>query len=95
MRKLGLRKKPSGWYVTGMPVYYADGKPYTECGPYETKTEAQEDREGMQRHFDKEGWEDAEEPSKPEIRSKRPNRPKTVADRREEVQTEVEEQGLW
>ena len=40
-------QKPDGkWWIIHMP---AGGEP--ECGPYSTKAEAEEDREGMGRFF--------------------------------------------
>jgi len=64
IRRLGIRKKPSGWWITDAPVYYSEGKPYTEYGPYEKKADAQDDRDGLQRTFEEEGFEDEEEPTK-------------------------------
>ena len=63
-KKLITRKKGKHYWITGMPRYYVEGKPYTECGPYSTREEANSDKEGMQRTLDKIGWEDCEEPPK-------------------------------
>ena len=62
MNKLSIRKKGKHYWVTGMPRYYVDGKPYTECGPYATKEEANSDKEGMQRTLDTIGWKNEEPP---------------------------------
>lgn len=48
--QLTLRRGKTGWWVRGVPEYYADGGgPYTECGPYATKQEALEDKAGLEK----------------------------------------------
>lgn len=54
--KLKLTKRSDGWWVTGWP----DGG-FEDCGPYTTKDEANEDRQGLERmllHWDdtRETW---------------------------------------
>lgn len=48
-----LEKRKDGWWITNMP----DGG---ECGPYDTKAEAADDKRGLKRTFDEliaDGWE--------------------------------------
>ena len=37
-------KKSDGWWVTGVPEF-------EDCGPYETKELAEDDRRGMERFY--------------------------------------------
>lgn len=78
IRRLGIRRKPSGWYITNVPLYYADGEPHREYGPYETKGEAIEDRDGLQRTFEEIGFED-EDPNVREKNKKKETKPKVKA----------------
>ena len=52
MNVLTLTHRPSGWWIVGLED---DGQAF-DCGPYETKAEAEDDRAGMTRflrHWDK------------------------------------------
>lgn len=40
-----LRKRADGWWIEGLPEDTPD------CGPYETKAEADDDRRGLERFF--------------------------------------------
>lgn len=42
---LELEHRPSGWWIVGLP----DTAP--ECGPYDTKVEAQSDKRGLERFY--------------------------------------------
>ena len=95
VRRLGLKRVGGNWWITDLPIYYADGEgPFTECGPYDTRESAESDRKGMQVTLDKVGFED-EEPPKEVVRRKEPSRKKTIVERKEEAKTFVEEEGLW
>ena len=86
VRRLGLKRKGKVWWITDLPIYYANGEgPFTECGPYDTKESAESDRIGMQTHLNKVGYYDEEEPSKPQVKRKEP------IERKEEAEAE----GLW
>lgn len=95
-----VRKKGKNYWITGMPRYYADGRGYTECGPYETREEAKSDLEGMQRIYERIGWENEEPPKdKPRIKAKRKA---TIVDPHKEVTAEkpkrkpaIEDEGFW
>lgn len=38
-------KRTDGWWIVGVP------DTITECGPYDTKSEAESDKRGLQRFF--------------------------------------------
>ena len=42
--KLETIRRSTGWWVTGLPDY-------DDCGPYDTRKEAEEDRIGMERFY--------------------------------------------
>jgi len=46
-----LEKRPDGWWIINVPDC-------EDCGPYDTKAEAKEDMDGLQRTFDH--WDDRE-----------------------------------
>jgi len=51
LNRVGFRTeagKPAGYWITGVP------DSITECGPYDTLKEAQEDLRGLKRFFSKE-----------------------------------------
>jgi len=78
VRRLGLKKRGKEWWITDVPEYYVnDDGPYTECGPYDDKQDAIEDRDGMQRTLDKMEAGDYEPKQQ---RRKGQNSPKTVQD---------------
>ncbi len=55
MSSLTLEHRPSGWWILGIEE---DGQPL-DCGPYDTKAEAESDRVGMARtlrHMDDRDW---------------------------------------
>jgi hypothetical protein len=41
-----VKKKPDGWWIIDLPYECGD------CGPYDTKEEAEEEKTGLQRSFD-------------------------------------------
>jgi hypothetical protein len=43
--KLKVEQREDGWWVTGQP----EGE--WDCGPYSTRKEADEDRQGLERFF--------------------------------------------
>jgi len=43
---LPLKKKTDGWWITGMPE-----PDCPECGPYDTKAEAESDQRGLKRYY--------------------------------------------
>jgi hypothetical protein len=45
--KLKLVKRPDGWWITNLPEGFDD------CGPYDTRVEAEEDRAGVERTLKK------------------------------------------
>ena len=45
MTDLDLEQRGDGWWIVGLP----DTDP--DCGPYDTKQEAESDRRGLQRYF--------------------------------------------
>jgi len=58
--RYGLQQRNGKWWITGETPYYVDGEgPFTECGPYDNRAEADSDRKGMQRS--RSGKEDYEE----------------------------------
>jgi len=46
----GSRANPEYWIV-GVPAYEADGESHTECGPYSTRSEAEDDRLGLEKSY--------------------------------------------
>jgi len=45
MSEMKLRKRADGWWIINVP------DTVTECGPYDTKPEAEEIRQGLARTF--------------------------------------------
>jgi hypothetical protein len=43
---MNLKKRDDGWWIVNVP------DTITECGPYDTKAEAKDDMDGLQRTFD-------------------------------------------
>lgn len=63
MAKVKLKLEHRGrkeWWVTGQPHDTAD------CGPYDTKGEAQEDKVGLEKFWN-ELWKDSDGPDKRDI----------------------------
>lgn len=44
--------RKDGWWITGVPEYWVDGKVCTEYGPYDTKKDAEDARRGAMRSLD-------------------------------------------
>ena len=42
-------KKQDGWWVAGVEEYKVEGESFTECGPYQTKSDARECLEIMKK----------------------------------------------
>lgn len=59
-----LQQRPDGWWITDMPVTeYGTAKPL-DCGPYDTKDDAEDDRRGLEQfqlHWDEPGFLTSEE----------------------------------
>lgn len=48
---MDLRKRDSGWWISGVPLYFVEGKPHTSYGPYTTKQEATQALRGVRRFY--------------------------------------------
>jgi len=48
-----LKRRKDGWWILGVPPFQCDGETCTENGPYETRKEASEIRDGLARTIDK------------------------------------------
>ena len=46
-----LQKRADGWWIADVPVYQVDGESFTDCGPYRTRDEADDDRRGLERFW--------------------------------------------
>lgn len=88
IRRLGVRKKPTGWYIVDAPVYYADGKPHTSYGPYDSEKDAINDRDGIQRTLERIGFDD-EEPGEHTPTSKFKHQAKRIKQPKEDKQAPI------
>jgi|GEM_PF-1409195 len=46
-----IAKRDDGWWITNVPASEASGQRFSDCGPYRTKAEAADDKQGLERFF--------------------------------------------